>query len=103
MFGFNCKEIKAMRNKFEIMQDWNNSDDCKRLRHLQTLIIKTYESVNIKADLLGARLKESFTNENYIEDFKVFFNTEIFDKLKDWCKEYEMLSVKETQVFDSCL
>ena len=101
MFGISKKEIKAMKNKYEIIQDWNNSEDCKRLNHLQTLIIKTYESVNIKTDLTGIRIEDNFILENNLEDFQVFFKPEIFDKLKDWCKEYEMLCEKENKVFDN--
>ena len=101
MFENSIKYIKARRNQFEKIHDWNNSEDCKRCIHLRTLIIKTYESVNIKADLIGTRLNDSFTREDYIEDFKVFFKPEIFDKLKDWCKEYEMLCEKENKVFDN--
>lgn len=101
MFGISTKEIKAMKNKYEIIQDWNNSEDYKRLSHLQTLIIKTYESVNIKTDLTGRRIEDNFILENNLEDFQVFFKPEIFDKLKDWCKEYKMLCEKENKVFDS--
>ena len=101
MFDISIKEIKARRNQFEKIDDWNNSEVRKRLLHLRNLIIKTYESVNITADLIGTRLDESFTREDYIEDFKVFFKPEIFDKLKDWCKEYEMLFKKENKVFDN--
>lgn len=101
MFDISIKEIKARRNQFEKIDDWNNSEVRKRLLHLRNLIIKTYESVNITADLIGTRLDESFTREDYIEDFKVFFKPEIFDKLKDWCKEYEMLCEKENKVFEN--
>jgi len=100
MFEISIKDIKARKEKFKKIDDWNNSEDYKRLRHLQTLIIKTYESVSIKVDLMDTRLDESFTREDYLEDFKVFFKPEIFDKLKDWCKEYEMLCEKEHKVFD---
>lgn len=98
MFGIG----KEMKNKYEIFQDWSNSEDGKRLKHLRTLITKTYESVNIKADFEGARLDKNFTREDYLEDFKVFFKPEVFDKIKDWCKEYEMLCEKEDLVYD-CL
>ena len=101
MFDISIKEIKARRNQFEKIDDWNNSEVRKRLLHLRNLIIKTYESVNITADLIGTRLDESFTKEDYLEDFKVFFKPEIFDKLKDWCKEYEMLCEKENKVFEN--
>ena len=101
MFEISIKYIKARKEQFKKIDAWNNSEDCKRLRHLQTLIIKTYESVNFKADLMGTRLDESFTREDYLEDFKVFFKPEIFYKLKDWCKEYEMLCEKENKVFDN--
>ena len=101
MFDISIKEIKARRNQFEKIDDWNNSEVRKRLLHLRNLILKTYESVNIKADLIGTRLDESFTREDYLEDFKVFFKPEIFNKLKDWCKEYEMLCEKENKVFDN--
>lgn len=101
MFEISIKDIKARKEQFKIIDDWNNSEDCKRLRHLETLIIKTYESVNFNAYLMGSRLDESFTREDYLEDFKVFFKPEIFDKLKEWCKEYEMLCEKENKVFDN--
>ena len=101
MFEFSIKDIKSRKEQFKIIDDWKNSEDCKRLRHLETLILKTYESVNFKAYLMGTRLDESFTREDYLEDFKVFFKPEIFNKLKDWCKEYEMLCEKENKVFDN--
>lgn len=100
MFEISIKDIKARKEQFKIIDDWKNSEDCKRLIHLRTLIIKTYELVNIKAYLIGTRINESFTREDYIEDFKIFFKPEIFDKLKNWCKEYEMLCEKENKVLD---
>ena len=103
MFKISNKEVKEMKNKYELIKEWNNSKDYKRLYHLQTLIIKTYESVNIKAELEDPRrrIDENFTRDDYLEDFKVFFNPEIFNKLKDWCKEYEMLCEKENQLFNN--
>ena len=80
--------------------DWCESNECQRLNHLETLIIKTYESINIKADKLIIRLDDNFTREDYVEDFRVFFKPEVFNKLKEWCKEYEMLAKKEQEIMD---
>lgn len=80
--------------------DWLNTDNGKRISHLQTLIIKTYKSVNIEADLIGIRIDESFTREDYLEDFKVFFKEEIFKKLREWCKEYEILRAEESKILN---
>ena len=113
MFGFNkknndndnfysdCDRLqKALYDKHKEYFDWQGSVECKRFNHLQTLIIKTYESINIKADLIGTRLDESFTREDYLEDFKVFFKPEIFSKLREWCKEYEMLRAEEIKLLE---
>lgn len=110
MFGFNNKvkkereakkeqsylsEFNRIRELNKKYEEWQLSDEYKRFNQLQTLIIKAYESVNIEADLLGVRIDEIFTREDYLEDFKVFFRPEVFNKLKEWCKEYEILREKE--------
>lgn len=91
-------DITAKHQKYF---DWIASEDNKLFNHLQTLIIKTYDTVNIKADLLGLRLDESFTRGDYIEDFKMFFKPEVFDKLKDWCRQYELLREKEQKIMEN--
>lgn len=111
MFGFNKKDTTSDYDKIRILQksimdkhkeyfEWQESEEHKRYEHLQTLIIKTYESVNIKADLYGTRIAEDFTREDYIEDFKVFFKTEVFKELREWCKEYELYREKERKLLD---
>lgn len=106
MFGFKNKvdlrnESTAIQPKVNYMasdrvkeiNDWYNSYEHKRFKHLQTLIIKAYETVGIKADTIayGEMLMEEFTRDDYINDFAVFFKPEVFDKLKEWCEEYEIL------------
>lgn len=115
MFGFNNKVnkereakkeqnlIKARMNSYERLRKWLNSEEHKRFNHLQTLIIKAYETVGIKAERYEqgfGNLIECYTREDYLEDFKVFFKPEVFDKLKEWCKEYEFLRDKENKVFN---
>lgn len=103
MFGFNNNDNFLTDLRIRSQQsycDWLNTDNGKRISHLQTLIIKTYESINIKADLMGIRLDESFTREDYLEDFKLFFKPEIFSKLREWCKEYEMLRAEEIKLLE---
>lgn len=107
MFGFNYKdnlrkeleqEQKACdkaRSRLDEINEWYNSEDYTRYRHLKTLIAKTYETVGIKVDTYGeinGEIDEEFTRADYIEDFAVFFDPKVFDKLKDWCKEYESLN-----------
>lgn len=105
MFGFNNNTqineetiYKATRDTYKEYYDWIESNEGHRLYHLETLIIKTYESVNIEADKSIRRLDDSFTREDYVEDFKVFFKPEVFNKLKEWCKEYEILVQKECEI-----
>ena len=108
MFGFKNKNnhdywnnlYKEANDKYQAYYDWTGSEECNRMHHLQNLIIKTYETVNIKADILGRRLNESFTREDYLEDFKVFFKPEVFNKLREWCKEYEILRNKEVKLIE---
>lgn len=82
------------------IEDWCNSEEHKRFNHLQTLIIKAYESIGIKLDTFayGEMLTEEFTRDDYINDYAVFFKPEVFDKLKEWCKEYEILRKLESKV-----
>lgn len=112
MFGFKKKvtmsendemtlAYKTMVDKRKPWFDWMESEDFKRLNHLQTLILKTFETVNIKIDLSGARIDPSYTREDFIEDFRVFFKPEVFNKLSDWCKEYEILRNKEITIWDN--
>lgn len=90
MFGFNKKNDNNDNDNFyrtydksrKEYYDWVASEEYKQFQHLQTLIIKMYEMVNIKADLLGIRIDESFTRSDFIEDFKMFFKPEVFNKLK---------------------
>ena len=91
-------DITAKQQKYF---DWRESEDYKRFSHLETLIIKTYETVNIKAELMGFRLNESFTRSDFIEDYKLFFKPEVFDKLKDWCSQYELLREKEQNIMNN--
>ena len=102
MFGLNnfSKELANQRNKLKKCNEYYKSNEYKRLIHLETLIIKAYESVSIKADKYTDRLNESFTREDYVEDFKVFFRPEVFNKLKEWCKEYEILREKEDEIMN---
>lgn len=95
MFGFNTNNVN---DKYKAYYDWLGSEDGNRIVHLQTLIIKTYETVNIKAEICVRRLNESFTREDYLEDFKVFFKPEVFKKLREWCKEYEALCKDEEKL-----
>lgn len=113
MFGFNKKKKNNNYDEYYKLQkalkyynhkewyDWCDSEENKRFKHLETLIIKAYKTVNIEADLLGRRLNKSFTREDYLEDFKIFFEPKIFDKLKEWCREYEMFRVKEQKLLDN--
>lgn len=110
MFGFNKKnnnEVDEYHNLEKLRKvymernkpyfDWIETDDYKLLNHLQTLISKTYETVNIKVDLIGIRLDRSFTRVDYVEDFNVFFKPEVFSKLREWCKDYETLCEAESK------
>jgi hypothetical protein len=109
MFGFNKKDttsdndmmVKAYKdceNKQKQYWAWLGSEEGKRIYHLQTLIMKTYETVNIEAEIYGRRLGEIYTSEDYLNDFQVFFKPEVFNKLKEWCKEYETLCKAEEKV-----
>lgn len=112
MFGFNKKDTtsdyykmislqKSLKDRYKEYFEWQESDDYKLFNHLQKLIIKTYKTVNIKADLLGTRLDESLTRSDYIEDFKVFFKPEVFEKLKEWCRKYELLREHEQKIMEN--
>lgn len=90
--------LKAQQSRFEKWCKWCNSEEHKRMYHLKTLIIKTYGTVNIKMDNEYDRLDESFTRADYVEDFAIFFDPKVFDKLKDWCREYEILREKEDEI-----
>jgi len=115
MFGFNNKvnkerearkernALEAQQRKFEIWRKWCNSEEHKRMYHLKTLIIKTYGTVNIKMDNEYDRLDESFTRADLIEDFAIFFDPKVFDKLKDWCREYEALCKEEDKFIEGDL
>ena len=109
MFGFNNKDTSSDYDKLsnayktcvsrqQRYWDWIGSEEGKRIYHLQTLIMKTYETVNIKAEICGRRLGEIYINEDYLNDFQVFFKPEVFNKLKEWCKEYETLCKEEEKV-----
>lgn len=94
-------EYKTMLDKRKPYWDWLGSEEGKRIYHLQTLIMKTYETVNIKAEISVRRLGEIYTSEDYLNDFQVFFKPEVFNKLKEWCKEYETLRAKEIKILDN--
>lgn len=106
MFVFNKKETTSEYDRMNSLHkaiieankpyfDWIETEDYKRLKHLETLIIKTYETVNIKfGDVYDDVIDETFTGSGYVEDFEIFFKPEIFNKLKEWCREYEMLLKK---------
>lgn len=116
MFGFNNKvnnkvnkerearkernALEAQQSKFEIWSKWCNSEEHKLMYHLKTLIIKTYATVGIKADIIGERISDEFTRADLIEDFAIFFDPKVFDKLKDWCREYEALCKEEDKFLD---
>lgn len=107
MFGFKKKDKeisdwdrmtllrRAMNEANKPYFDWIESEDYKQLNHLQTLIIKAYETVGITADLDGERLDRSFTRSDYMEDYRIFFKPEIFKELIDWCRNYELLREAE--------
>ena len=107
MFGFNKKNntetsnYDRVRSIQEAYWNWRKSEEGKRIEHLQTLIMKTYETVNIKTELCGHRLSETYISSDYLEDFRVFFKPEVFNKLSDWCKEYETLRAKEITIWDN--
>jgi hypothetical protein len=112
MFGFKKKATlsendemtlayKTMMAKRKPLFDWIESEDYKRFAHLQTLILKTFETVKIKIDLSGSRIDPSYTRDDFLEDFRVFFKPEVFNKLSDWCKEYEILRAKEITIYDN--
>ena len=114
MFGFKKKKeaklsendemtlaYRTTMNKNKPWFDWIESEDCSRFGHLQTLILKTFETVNIKIDLCGTRIDPSYTRDDFLEDFRVFFKPEVFNKLSDWCKEYEILRTKEISILDN--
>lgn len=90
-----------IRDRYKEYYDWIESNEGKCLQHLETLIIKAYESVNIKADKLIRRLDDSYTGGYNVEDFRVFFKPEVFNKLKEWCKEYERLVQKECVLLET--
>lgn len=95
MFGFN-KVREELKSEYDAIQEWYNTEEYKRLRYLATLITDTYGTVNIKLDKVA--LDEQHTRADYLEDYKVFFKPEVFDKLKDWCREYEALCKIEAKV-----
>ncbi len=112
MFGFNNEAkkkreerearkernaLKAQQLRYEKYWEWRNSEEYKRMNHLKTLIITAYETVNIKINDGYNQIDESFTRADYLEDFKVFFKPEVFDKLKGWCEEYITLCKKEDE------
>lgn len=114
MFGFKKKkkvtlsendemtlEYKKIMAKRKPWFDWIESEDYKRFAHLQTLILKTFETVKIKIELSGSRIDPSYTRDDFLEDFRVFFKPEVFNKLSDWCKEYEILRNKEITIYDN--
>lgn len=98
MFGFNNKDNLRQeatpkinynaRNRLDEINAWLDSEEHKRFVHLKTLIIKTYETVDIKVDIIGEEISEEFTRADLIQDFAVFFKPEVFDKLICWCEEY---------------
>ena len=109
MFGFKKKDTSSdydmlsrayntCTNRQKPYWEWLGSEEGKRIEHLQTLIIKTYETVNIKAEICVRRLDETYIREDYLNDFQVFFKPEVFNKLKEWCKEYEALCDKESKI-----
>lgn len=114
MFGFKKKKkatlsendemtlaYKTIMNKRKPWFDWIESEDYKRFAHLQTLILKTFETVKIKIELSGSRIDPSYTRDDFLEDFRVFFKPEVFNKLSEWCKEYEILRNKEITIYDN--
>ena len=112
MFGFNNKvnkerearkernALEAQQRKFEKYWKWNHSEEYKRMLHLKTLIIKAYGTVGINVDIFDEVLSYEFTREDYVEDFKVFFRPEVFNKLQEWCKEYEILREKKDEILN---
>ena len=84
------------RSSLDEINEWYASADYKRYLHLKTLIEKTYETVGINADTLGRY--DDFTREDYLEDYAIFFDPKVFDKLKDWCKEFEILNKLNNKV-----
>lgn len=98
----NNRDMMKMESKHKKMFEWADSKERKRLLHLETLILKTYETVNIKADRYCGgfgHILDNFTRVDYLEDYEVFFKPEVFDKLKDWCREYEALRKEEDKIF----
>ena len=105
MFGFKknnsnteTSNYDRVRSIQEAYWDWRKSEEGKRIEHLQNLIMKTYETVNIKTELCGHRLSETYISSDYLEDYKVFFKPVVFNKLSEWCKEYEELCDKESKI-----
>lgn len=110
MFGFKNKvdlrqeaTTKVNDNAHHItpaeIEAWCASEEHKRFVHLETLIIKAYGTIGITADTLCGVLSDEFTRADLIQDFAVFFDSKVFDKLKDWCKEYEILRKLHSKVF----
>lgn len=111
MFGFNKKDTRSEGDKFKsdyiawsdkqkAYWDWLESEDGKRIYHLQNLIICAYETanINIKDKLVGSRLDESYTRADCLRDYSVFFKPEVFKKLEYWCSEYETLREVERKL-----
>lgn len=112
MFGFNNKvnkerearkernALEAQHSRFEIWSKWCNSEEHKLMSHLKTLIIKTYATVGIKADIIGERISDEFIRADCLKDFAIFFDPKVFYKLKDWCREYEALCKEEDKIIE---
>jgi len=92
--------LEAKQRKFKKYWEWRDSEEFKRMSHLKTLIVNAYGTVNINMDNEYGRLDESFTRADLIEDFAIFFDPKVFDKLKDWCREYEALCKEEDKVIE---
>ena len=90
-------EYSQKRKQMEEYLKWQASKEYNRLSQLETLIEKAYESVNIKPTKFR-RLFYNFTREDCLADFEVFFRPEVYNKLKEWCKEYRVLCKKENEL-----
>ena len=90
-------EQLSKQKQVEEYYKWCSTKEYSRLLHLETLIEKAYESVNIKTTKFR-RLYFTFTKEDCIADYEVFFRPEVFNKLKEWCKEYRDLCKKEDEL-----
>ena len=84
------------RSRTDELNEWFASADYKRYIRLKNLIEMTYATVGISADTLGRY--DDFTRADYLEDYSIFFDPKVFDKLKDWCKEFEILNKLNNKV-----